>query len=72
MSKLHLFSRPYVVFDATNKKHRKWFAEFQSKHTWGKCPVRFVVDDENGDLVTMIQRRLIDYYVFKEFGRNKS
>jgi hypothetical protein len=69
MSKLELFGRPYVIFDAKNKEHRKWFAEFQQKCSWGNCPVRFVVDDDNGDLITMIQRRLIQFYVEKEFGK---
>ena len=72
MSKLHLFSRPFVVFDAHNKDHRRWFAEFNRRAAWGNCPVRFVVDDENGDLVTMIQRKLIEYYVHKEFGKKTS
>ena len=71
MSKLQLFGRPYVVFDAKNKDHRRWFADFQRKSSWGQCPVRFVVDDDNGDLITMIQRRLIQYYVEKEFGKIK-
>jgi hypothetical protein len=69
MSKLQLFGRQFVVFDPENKKHRSYFAEFQTWGTWGRCPVRFVVDDDNGDLVTMIQRRLIDYYTTKEFGQ---
>jgi len=69
MSKLALFGRPWVVFDAKNKDHRKWFAQFQREASWGHCPVRFVVDDEQGDLVTMIQRRLIQFYVDKEFGK---
>jgi hypothetical protein len=68
MSKLALFGRPFVVFDPTNKDHRRWFADFNREARWGNCPVRFVVDDDNGDLVTMIQRRLIQYYVDKEFG----
>jgi hypothetical protein len=28
-------------------------------------------DDREGDLLTMIQRRLIDYYLDKEFGLAK-
>jgi len=40
--------------------------------TWSNCPVRFVVDDDHGDLVTMIQRNLIQYYVDKEFGTEKN
>ena len=67
MSRLALHSRPFVVFDPANKDHRKWFAEFNRTAKWGNCPVRFVIDNENGDLVTMIQRRLIQYYVGREF-----
>jgi len=69
MSKLQLFGRPYVIFEASNKNHRRYFAEFQRRCSWGNCPVRFVVDDDNGDLITMIQRRLIDYYTNREFGK---
>ena len=68
MSRLALHSRPFVVFDSSNKDHRKWFAEFNRSAKWGNCPVRFVVEDDNGDLVTMIQRRLIQYYVSREFA----
>lgn len=67
MSKLQLFGRPYVIFDAQNKDHRRWFANFNKNRSWAHCPVRFVVDDDQGDLITMIQRRLIQYYVDKEF-----
>lgn len=68
MSKLAFFGRPWVAFDANNKDHRRYFAEFQRYGTWGKCPVRFIVPDDSGDLITMIQRRLIDFYVNKEFS----
>ena len=68
MSHLALHSRPFVVFDPANKDHRKWFAEFNHNAKWGTCPVRFVVEDDNGDLVTTIQRRLIRYYVSREFA----
>jgi len=35
---------------------------------WGKCPVRFICPEESGsDLVKMITRQLVDYYVQKEF-----
>jgi hypothetical protein len=71
MSRLALFGRPYVVFDATNKDHRRWFAEFNKNLTWSHCPVRFVADDDHGDLVTMIQRNLIQYYVDREFVAKK-
>jgi hypothetical protein len=67
MSRLQLFGRPWIVFDPKDQKHRRWFAEFQRTGTWGSCPVRFVVNDDHGDLITMIQRELINHYVSKEF-----
>jgi hypothetical protein len=72
MSKLALFGRPYVVFDPSDRNHRRWFAEFNRNLSWKSCPVRFVIDDDNGDLVTMIQRKLIQFYVDKEFGTKKN
>ncbi len=68
MSRLALYGRPWVVFDAKNREHREWFAEFNKSGAWGKCPVRFVVNDDHGDLITQIQRELIQFYVDKEFG----
>jgi hypothetical protein len=72
MSRLALHGRPWVVFDAKNKEHRSWFAEFNKSGAWGRCPVRFVVNDDHGDLITQIQRELIQYYVDREFGTEKN
>ena len=72
MSRLAMYGRPYVIFDAANQDHRKWFAEFNKSGAWASCPVRFVVDDDHGDLITMIQRTLIQYYVDKEFGKKRT
>lgn len=68
MSKLEFFKRPLVTFDPGNKNHRRWFHEFQARRSWSSCPVRFIIPDESGDLVTLCQQKLIDYYVKKEFG----
>ena len=68
MSRLALHGRPWVVFDPSNKDHRRWFANFNTTGAWGACPVRFVVNDDHGDLITQIQRELIHFYVNKEFG----
>lgn len=69
MSRLDYIGRPWVSFSPENKQHRKWFAEFQRTGTWGRCPVRFIVSDEHGDLITLIQRKLIGHYVDREFGK---
>ncbi len=71
MSILIKAGRPWVTFDVRKPEHRQWYAEFQSQNTWGHCPVRFISPDI-GDLVTMIQRSLIDYYVNQEFGQTAS
>jgi hypothetical protein len=72
MSRLSLYGRQWVVFDAHSKQHRQWFAEFQARRSWAHCPVRFIIDNEHGDLLTMIQRRLIEFYTDQEFGKKKS
>lgn len=72
MSRLDFIGRPWTAFEAANKQHRQWFAEFQRSGTWGRCPVRFIVSDDHGDLVTMIQRRLIQHYVDREFGQMRA
>jgi hypothetical protein len=69
-NRLVMSSRPWTVFDASNKQHRQWFTEFEQNRTWGKCPVRFIITDDQGDLLTMIQRKLIAYYTSKEFRVN--
>lgn len=67
MSILEYKSRPLTAFDASNKDHRRFFYEFTQKGTWGRCPYRFIVPDDHGNLVTMIQRKLIEHYVNREF-----
>ena len=67
MSTLALHHRPFTVFDPTDSQHRRWYSDFVQSGTWGRCPVRFVVADDHGDLITMMQRSLIKYYVNKEF-----
>lgn len=67
MSTLALHHRPFTVFDPANNQHRRWYSDFVQNGTWGRCPVRFVVPDDQGDLITMMQRSLIKYYVNKEF-----
>lgn len=72
MSRLQLYGRPWVVFNANNKDHRRWFADFNKNLSWKDCPVRFVVNEDHGDLITQIQRSLIQFYVDKEFGTEDS
>jgi hypothetical protein len=67
MSLLYLRSRPIVAFDANNSDHRRWFAEFVKYRGWGKCPVRFMAENLEVDLVTFIEHKMLAYYVQQEF-----
>lgn len=69
MSKLQYVGRPFVVFDATNKQHRTYYAEFLKTRTWGKCPVRFILAEDQDNVISMIQNSLTKYYTMKEFGK---
>ena len=71
MSVLELNGRPYVVFDPADEQHRAYYYEFVKEGTWGRCPYRFVVPEDHGNLVTMIQRSLVTFYVEQEFGRRR-
>ena len=71
MSQLELHGRPWTVFDPAEQQHRAWYYDFVKTGTWGRCPVRFVVPEDHGNLVTMIQRNLVAYYVTQEFKRTR-
>lgn len=69
MSILQFNSRPWTVFDPAVKVHRHWYYEYVKHNTWGRCPYRFIVPEDHGDLITMIQRKLVEYYVQREFKK---
>lgn len=72
MSILYRGNRPLVSFDVENAEHRKWFAEFVKYNTWGKCPVRFMAESLDQDLVTHISGKMLSFYVKMEFGNGKN
>jgi hypothetical protein len=72
MSRLEYYNRPLVAFDAANKEHRRFYNQFLTENTWGRCPVRFICPAETGmDLVKMIQKQMVEYYVKQEFANDK-
>ena len=72
MSKLEFYSRPLVAFDPHNKEHRRWYYQFVEYGGWGHCPVRFICPEDSGsDLTIMIKNHLIEFYIGKEFSKEK-
>lgn len=67
MSLLYLRSRPIVAFDANNPDHRRYYRQFIETRSWGKCPVRFMVESLNTDLLSHINYVMLDWYVRNEF-----
>lgn len=67
MSRLEFYSRPLVAFDAGLKEHRQIYYRFVKETSWGHSPYRFICPEDHGDLITLIQRQMIDYYLNKEF-----
>jgi len=68
MSKLEFFNRPLVQFDAHNKEHRALYYGFTQKNGWGHSPYRFICPEGSQfDLISMIQRQMMDYYLQREF-----
>lgn len=72
MSLLQLSGRPWTVFNPNNKKHRRAYADFVKYGTWSRCIYRFIVNEDHNNLVTIIQRKLVEYYVVKEFKLNSA
>ena len=67
MSKLDIYVRPLVIFDARNKVHRQYYSKFLETGSWKECPYRWAIPDDVGNLQGMIQRKLLDFYMAKEF-----
>lgn len=61
-----------MAFDPYNKDHRRYYADYLETGGWGRCPVRFICPEDNGDnLPGMIRNSLIGWYVEREFGGGK-
>ena len=67
MSKLELYQRPLAIFDAGNKDHRQYYFNFLATGSWRGCPYRWAIPDDVGNLQGMIQRKLLEHYMGREF-----
>lgn len=68
MSTLETIRRPTVVFDPSNKDHRRWLGEFTRNRSWGNCPVKFS-SAGNGNTIAQMQLKLLEYYTNQEFSK---
>jgi len=64
--------RPFVVFDPSNGEHRKNFYIFKKINSWANCPYQWIIDDDSIDVVYCITRKLVDYYIQREFIDSQS
>ncbi len=67
MNNLLLNCRQFVVFDASNKDHRRAYYEFISNSSWRNSRYQFIIEPGFEDVPTMCRIRLCEYYVNKEF-----
>ncbi len=58
-----------VNFDAANTEHRMAFHSFVKYNTWSKSKTRFLLENPYVDIPSMIQNKLLNYYLTKEFNK---
>lgn len=68
MSCLNAANRPVVLFDATNLEHRRIYNEFRRTRTWGRSEIRFELEHEWSDIISMIESKLLKFYSTQEFA----
>ena len=66
MKTLTTSARPSTNFDAKNIKHRKMFNQFTQDKSWGKLPVTFILEPEYSDLISMVQDKMLKFYMAKD------
>lgn len=69
MSKLSAALPPVIEFNPEFPAHRRWYAEFRVRKSWAGCPVRFSVSRDATTVTSMIEQRIIDYYLNEDFGK---
>jgi hypothetical protein len=56
-----------MAFNENDPVHRRYYYDFVVNGTWGACPVRFMAESLNTDLVSHINQKMLMYYVKQEF-----
>lgn len=65
--KTTLSLRPFARFDPADAEHRRYFRDFLRDNSWKDCPLRFLIEDYSENVVYYIHKKLLDYYISKEF-----
>lgn len=66
---LNLFRKPTIAFDVNNRQHRNDYAQFMKTGSWKHASVHYVVPDIAGEMQSVVQRKLLEYYSAKEFSK---
>ncbi len=70
-NRLALFSRPKTIFDPANKLHRSDYLKFLETGSWRHCSLSFIIDDDSLSVTYCIQKKMLAYYLKKEFGQDR-
>lgn len=62
--------RPFVVFDASLQEHRRAAAKFKKTKSWSKIKYRFDINDDSSNVVDMVDKKLIWWYLDQEFNKS--
>ena len=62
-------NRPLALFDAANAEHRRAYNTYKMTGSWSDCKYQFVVEDPYYDLPTMIDNKLVKFYLEHEFHK---
>ena len=60
--------RNRIVFDPSNKEHRKAYCNFKQNGTWNGMNI-FILEREYATIPDMIKDKMVTYYMEKEFNK---
>lgn len=55
-----------VPFDVNNVEHRQAFANFLTHSSWGPKSPRFILEESNATIPSMITNKLLQYYIERD------
>lgn len=67
--RLNLFRKSTIAFDVNNRQHRHDYALFLITNSWKHCNVHYEIPDVSGEVQSVVQRKLLEYYSSKEFKK---